>query len=142
MIRITLDQAKEVADIIQSLGIGIGSFLGGFGALKILGDWLDKKRAVRNKKKLLRLYPKSGLGQDFVLVRHNYSKDPVRPGEARVVGSSNHVYLCDKRAFAKHWVANMETLEALGFNSGEVQGVSKKEIDEYANSSPIDLVSA
>jgi len=56
-----------------------------------------------------------------------------------VLGSSSHVYICDERTKTRHWIANEATLTGLGFNTDEVKGVAKIELDAYTMGKQIDL---
>lgn len=131
---LTLLEAKIIADIFQSIGIGLGSILGGLGALKVLSDWQVKRKNEKLKRKLLRRYPKERLNKDFRLLAHSFSED-----SENVIGRSSHVYLCDERTKTRHWIANIITLKLLGFNGDEVTGVSKKILESYAMAEQIDL---
>ena len=131
---LTLLEAKIIADIFQSIGIGLGSILGGLGALKVLSDWQVKRKNEKLKRKLLRRYPKERLNKDFRLLAHSFSED-----SENVIGRSSHVYLCDERTKTRHWIANIITLKLFGFNCDEVTGVSKKILESYAMAEQIDL---
>lgn len=130
-----LDTTKEVSEIIQSFGVGIGALLGGVGALKVFTDWRTKRKAIKAKLRWKRLYPPDKLGVDFKLLRHSYSQDK----GSNVIGSADEVYICDDRSNSKHWAANLKTLKSLGFNSGQVKGVAKTELEKYRSDEVIDL---
>ncbi len=130
----TLLEAKTTADIFQSLCIGLGAVLGGLGALKVLGEWANKRKYEKSKRKLIKCYPKEDLNSSFKLLAHSYSED-----SDNVVGRSSHVYLCDDRTKKRHWIANLKTLKLLGFNGDEVNGVSKRVLESYEMGEQIDL---
>lgn len=131
----SLQTAKSVADIIQALGIGFGSFLGGLGALRVIEEGYEKRRYKREKRKWLKLYPKEKLGKDFKVLYHSYSADY----NNKVIGSSPHLYICDDRTQSRHWIVNPETLIILGLNHDEATGVKKSELEKYKMDKPIDL---
>ena len=132
------EKAKIIAETFQAVCIGVAALLGGLGTLKVLGEWRDKHRRARESKKWLKRFPKELLGQDFRLLRHSYSKDDHK-GRVHVLGSSSHVYVCDERTKTRHWIANEATLTGLGFNTDEVKGVAKIELDAYTMGKQIDL---
>jgi hypothetical protein len=131
------EKAKIIAETFQAACVGVAALLGGLGALKVLGEWRDKRRRQREKKKWLKRFPKELLGKDFRLLRHSYSKD--NNGRSHVIGSSNNVYACDERTKTRHWIANEPTLVSMGFNQEEAHGVAKEDLEAYRMGKQIDL---
>jgi hypothetical protein len=132
----SINDAKNIAEIIQSVGVGVGAFLGGLGALKVLQEWQERRRLRRLRRKWAKRFPNEALNQDFSLLSHSYSQD-----SENIIGRSSHVYICDDRTKKRHWVANDDTLSILGFNQDEVKGVAKKVLDAYGMGEQIDLAS-
>ena len=125
----TLGQWKVIAEIFQSFAIGVGAILGGIGALKVLGDWAGAQSRKRRIKKWRRRFPKSSMNEAFKLIYPTYEN---------VVGGGE-IYIKDLRTNTKHWVADPETLETLGFNFSEAKGIPHKDFDEIKDGDEISL---
>lgn len=134
----SLDQVKTATEAFQAVCIGIASILGGLGALKVLSEWRDGRKFKRQKKRWRRLYPPNELSKNFRLLRHSYSLD-AKGEEIRRIGTSANIYVCDDRSGTRHWVANIETLHALGFNGDEVESAGKEELEKYQKAEQIDF---
>ena len=120
---ISLNDAKTLSEVVQAIGIAIGSLLGGLGALKVLGEWRDKRKHARQKRKWLELYPTDKVDIDFEIMK--LDADPV--------------YVCDKRDMTRHWVANGFTLNQLGFNENQIRTVNENALDKYRHGKTIDF---
>src|SRR5262245_48431279 len=129
------EKAKAIAETFQAVCVGIAALLGGIGALKILSEWSEKRKAKRQRRKWRKRFPKDKLNEDFRLLRLSYTKDT----KGSVIGSSDHVYLCDNRSKRKYWIVNDFTLKELSFNQEEVRGVNQAELNKFADDEAIDL---
>ena len=87
--------------VVQNLGLGIGSFLGGLVGLGYIIEWFQKLRRQILIGKYLRMYPPTLEDRNF---GWELAYDPKRYG---------HIYLLDHRVKTRHWIANYRTFQDL-----------------------------
>jgi len=106
--------SKTVADIIQSLGIGIGALIAGYGGKNIISDYLLQSKLEKIKNH----YPVEELDVSFRLIQCTESGDP------------DAVYIHDFKDNTKHWIVNQKTRIDLGFNPSQYINISKSEFEK------------
>jgi len=108
--------SKTVADIIQSVGIGLGALIAGYGGKNLIDSYLLEKQKKRDQElfELRKRYPVEKLNKSFQLII--CSEDDPSP-----------VYIYDIKKNIKRWIVNPQTLRDLGFNPRQVKYIEKNE---------------
>ncbi len=120
---ITLSQVKILSEIFQSIGVGVGAFLGGLGGLLVFNDFVDKTKKKRILKTLRRKYPRANLNNSFRLTHHP--------------NATGWIFLLDNHTMKRHWIRDTETLRDLGFSGGDAINVTLTEFDKYSEDEEI-----
>ncbi len=119
---LTLQEAKTLSEIVQSLGIGIGAALGGAGAFSAISEYSRHKRNERRIRFTRGRYPPDDWKKTFYLYRQH---------------GSNPVYICDIDSKTRSWISSGEIMLKLGYDNNMVEDVTKKELDEYEQAIPV-----
>ena len=116
---------KFTSEIVQSFGIGFGTFFAGLAGLTALLDWYGKiRRAERYIKELKDKYPRKLLNKKKLRIMHKTG--------------TNMIYLLDERDKTSRWVQDQEARKDLGFSSSDTSGdISKEELVKYSEGDPI-----
>jgi len=125
VVKPSLQDIKIIAEIIQSLGIGVGALIAGYGGKNIISEYLIKSKFNKFKNR----YPIEELNNNFRLIQCTKSGDP------------DAVYIHDYKDNTKHWIVNQRTRIDLGFNPSQYIDISKSEFDRIKPGESIDATS-
>jgi len=117
---------KVASEIIQSLGIGLGSFFAGLAGLTAFLEWHNNKtkRAEKYIEELKGRYPRKLLSRKKIRIMRKVD--------------TNMIYLLDERDKTSRWFQDQEARKDLGFSSSDTSGdISENDLAEYSEDDPI-----
>lgn len=97
--------------IVESVGLGVGTVMLGIGALYTVIPWVDQKREERRVRARIRelnnTFPASLIGSKLYIVVSEQDRGTW--------------YLIDDRTNSRHWIENMETVKAMGWQRHKIK---------------------
>jgi len=117
---------KVASEIIQSLGIGLGSFFAGLAGLTAFLEWHNNKtkRAEKYIEEVKGRYPRKLLSRKKIRIMRKVD--------------TNMIYLLDERDKTSRWFQDQEARKDLGFSSSDTSGdISENDLAEYSEDDPI-----